>query len=145
MGQIFPNNNVLLSDFGWEIVQMVLVDMTKKSLVDYYMFIMRDTVKIRTTSRAKKIVKVRKCVKLKLSLQKLKVCALIVTFKSNLIKHLINTLTPSILPCWVWWQHLLDCRMEGDCIAKCAVAAMLTELRPILIMSSKFFSVTNKW
>lgn len=54
MGQIFPNNNVLLSDFGWEIVQMVLVDMTKKSLVDYYMFIMRDTVKIRTTSRAKK-------------------------------------------------------------------------------------------
>lgn len=45
MGQIFPNNNVLLSDFGWEIVQMVLVDMTKKSLVDYYMFIMRDTVK----------------------------------------------------------------------------------------------------
>lgn len=45
MGQIFPNNNVLLSDFGWEMVQMVLVDMTKKSLVDYYMFIMRDTVK----------------------------------------------------------------------------------------------------
>lgn len=44
--------------------------------------------------------------------------ALIVTFKSNLIKHLINTLTPSILPCWVW-QHLLDCRMEGNCSQVC--------------------------
>ena len=102
MGQIFPNNNVLLSDFGWEIVQMVLVDMTKKSLVDYYMFIMRDTVKKYVLLvELKKIVKVKKYVKLKLCLQKLKVCALIVTFKSNLIKHLINTLTPSILPCWV--------------------------------------------
>lgn len=102
MGQIFPNNNVLLSDFGWEIVQMVLVDMTKKSLVDYYMFIMRDTVKKYVLLvELKKIVKVKKCVKLQLSLQKLKVYALIVTFKSNLIKHLINTLTPSILPCWV--------------------------------------------
>ena len=66
------------------------------------MFIMRDTVKKYVLLvELKKIVKVKKCVKLQLSLQKLKECALIVTLKSNLIKHLINTLTPSILPCWV--------------------------------------------
>lgn len=42
---------------------MVLVDMTKKSLVDYYMFIMRDTVKKYVLLvELKKIVKVKKCV-----------------------------------------------------------------------------------
>ena len=66
------------------------------------MFIMRDTFKKYVLLvELKKIVKVKKYVKLKLCLQKLKVCVLIITFKSNLIKHIINTLTPSILPCWV--------------------------------------------